>query len=198
MNWRNAGILFLVLIVPVLLILLFKTGSTRLLNLPVFGEKQWNGTDSTDYKIDLKDLIAIPESLQGSHFLLYFSENEEGILQHDAIENLDKIALRLEQAKVHPRNPVTDFHILSLSNSTFKFERPSTWLKYVTAVDINEYVKTKLGNGFGLSDNPIKDHLSYLVDKDGRIRAVYFTAHGKFDKEILGEIAVLQNEYRNK
>ncbi|MBI1183957.1 hypothetical protein GC194_06780 [bacterium] len=195
MNWRNAGILFLVLIVPVLLILLFKTGTTKLERLPVFGERQFENGDSVDYSINLDEICAIPDSVRGSHFLLYFSENEDNILRHDALENLQLIANRLVNAQVHPKNPVKDVYILSVSNKAFEETRPRTWLQLSAKESVETFVKDRLDNGFAKSDKPIEDHLSYLVDKDGRIRSVYFTAHGKFDRDILGELVVLQNEY---
>lgn len=195
MNWRNTGILFLVLLVPVILILIFKTGTTNLVNLPVFGDKVLVNGDSADYTVDLSKLFDSYNQYNDYHLLLYFGENESGSLNQEAIENLSLISRRLESAKSHPKNPVNDVLLLSVSNDSFEQERNTIWKQITTDKSISEFIKTQLSNGFGQSENPIKDQMAFLLDKDRRVRALYFTAHGKFDRELFGELVVLKNEY---
>lgn len=195
MNWRNTGILVLVLLVPIVLILIFKTGTTNLVNLPVYGEKVYKNGDSVDFIVDLSKLLESQADYKDYHLLLYFGENETGSLNEEAIENLSLISSRLEMAKTHPKNPVTDILFLSVSDKEFSANRNSIWKQITTKKNIETFVSSELFNGFGQSENPIKDQMAFLIDKDRRVRALYFTAHGKFDRELFGELVVLKNEY---
>ena len=93
-NWRNVGTLFIVLIAPVLLILLVKTGTTILKELPYLGGKVWNQSDSIFYKPNL-DVLNLPSHLQGNHLIIYFNDGSIKSLMEDASENLDRISRRL-------------------------------------------------------------------------------------------------------
>lgn len=198
MNWRNAGILIVVLVVPIALILVFKTGTTQLVNLPVYGEKSFIKGDSIDFSVDFSRLITNPEIVQDKHVLLYFSEGLKNGIWEDAQENLMNLAERLEKAKVHPRNRVDDVVILSVSNQKLEKDSFTVWLREKTKKPIETFIDNNLNGSFDFSENPIEDHVSYLLDKDGRIRSMYYTAHGKFDRNILGELVVLRTEYGSK
>jgi len=195
MNWRNAGMVSVVLFVPVILVLLFKTGTTRLKELPVLGGKVWVENDSADYSINLLDLVELPESLHHRHIILYLSESLDGELANNAQVNLLAFANRLLEAKDHPVDQLTDLAVVSVSQSPFTTERPETWHQLQTTVDIDSFVKSALHNSFDFSDDPVKDHVAFLIDKDGRIRSQYFAGHGKFDRNIQGELVVLRTEY---
>ena len=198
MNWRNAGILIIVLVVPIALILVFKTGTTQLVNLPVYGEKSYVNGDSVDYSINLLDVVSNPERVKGKHVLLYLSEGIENGIWEDAQVNLKNLAERLEKAKNHPRNKVDDVIILSVSNTELKSDSFSIWFKEKTNIPLDNFIKNELKGSFEFSESPLEDHVSYLIDKDGRVRSMYYTAHGKFDRNILGELVVLQSEYGSK
>ncbi|MFY0672565.1 MAG: hypothetical protein JXQ87_04145 [Bacteroidia bacterium] len=198
MNWRNAGILIIVLVVPLALILVFKTGTTQLVNLPVYGEKSLVNGDSVDFAIDFQTILSNPEVVENKHVLLYLSEGLENSIWDDAHSNLTALAVRLEKAKVHPRNMVDDVVILSLSDIDLKSDTFSVWLKEKAELKMEDLIESKLQNSFSFCENPLKDHVSYLIDKDGRIRSIYYTAHGKFDRNILGELVVLRAEYGNE
>lgn len=195
MNWRNAGMVSVVLFVPIILVLLFKTGTTRLKELPVYGGKIWVNNDSADYSINLQDLVLLPESLQDRHIILYLSEDLDGELASNAQTNLLAFANRLLEARNHPVDQLTDLAVVSVSQSPFNTDRPDTWHQLRTRVDIDSFVKTALQNSFEFSEDPVKDHVAFLIDKDGRIRSQYFTGHGKFDRNIQGELVVLRTEY---
>mgnify|MGYP000395076955 CR=1 FL=1 len=197
MNWRNTGILILVLLVPILLILVFKTGTTNLVNLPVYGDKVFVvDSDSVDYTIDLNKLIDnLPEQIANKHFLLYLGEDKTGTLQQEAIENLTLVSRRLENAVNHPRHPVDDIVILSISENGFKKARNSVWLQVKSKKNLSDFVSNQLGFAFEKSENPIEDQMVFLVDKDRRVRSLYFAGHGKFDRDLFGELVVLKNEY---
>ncbi len=195
MNWKDAGILFVVLVVPIILILVFKTGTTKLVNLPIYGEKVFVDGDSLDYKIELSQLVTLEKKLKGKHILLYLSENVKNSLYNDAKENIDKIALRLENAKNHPINPVSDIVFLSVIESEPEADTLETFFKRKSLMSIPKFIEEQLQNSFGFSNAPLNDHVIFLIDKDMRVRSMYFSAHGKFDRNILGELVVLQTEY---
>jgi len=196
MNWRNAGILALVLFVPIILILLFRTGTTRLKVLPMLGDKVYVNGDSLDYTVDFGKLIQLPDSFEGKHILLYLSEEEGGILSEKAHEHILELANRLLKARKHPTDQVRDIAIISVSGGPFSHERPYTWHQFTTQSDVNAFVNSELKGGFGLAESsPVKDHMIFLIDKDGRPRGGYFAAHGKFDRDIMGEMVVLRTEY---
>lgn len=187
MNWRNAGVLFVVLIVPILLILLFKTGTTKITRLPVFGPKEFVDGDSVDHRVPLDLLIGDDAQLTGKHILLYFSEGMDDILIGEATDNLQRVAKRFKE--------VDDVVILSIGDSLSDTDHPDTWLQRKARIDAKQFVRKHLLLDFEESDAPIADHLAFLLDKDLRIRGYYFAAHDKFDRDLLGELVVLRTEY---
>lgn len=198
MNWRNAGMVSVVLFVPLILILLFRTGTTRLKELPVYGGKEWVNNDSVDYRVDINELVTLPEALQGRHIILYLSEHLTGDLAESAQANLEDLSNRFLAAKQHPKDQLTDLAIVSVSQSPLELERPETWHQLQTDKDIQSFVQNALKNAFDFSEQPIEDHVTFLIDKDGRIRSLFFTGHGKFDRDIQGELVVLRTEYAGK
>lgn len=187
MNWRNIGTLLLVLAVPLALILLFRTGKTHLLTLPVLA-----GDSATAI---LRENVDFPPNLEQAHFLLYISESVDNQLNPPAQENLETLAERLEKARAHPTAPVKDIYILSVDNKPHTGFNKTTWLHWQVDTQVDAIVE-QMGGGYGRTEQPLEDHLCYLVDKKGQVRATYFAAHGKFVRDILGELVVLENEFK--
>ena len=187
MNWRNAGALFVVLIVPILLILLFKTGTTKIGKLPVYGPKQYVNGDSFDYRVPLHELCSIGTELKGKHVLLYFSESRSDLLAPEAAGNLELVERRFHE--------VDDVVILSISNESFATTRNDRWLQCTTNADLLAYVSEHLMFDFTESEQPIDDHMAFLLDKDHRLRGYFFAPHDKLDRDLLGELVVLRTEY---
>lgn len=198
MNWRNAGMVSVVLFVPIILILLFRTGTTRLIDLPIYGGKVWVSNDSVDYSIDINDLVLLPESLQDRHIVLYLSEGLDGDLAQNAQDNLEDFSKKLLAAKDHPKDQLADLALVSVSEQPFEHQRPETWHQLKAKANIDSFVRAALHNSFDFSEKPIEDHVTFLIDKDGRIRSFYFTGHGKFDRELQGELVVLRTKYAGK
>ncbi|MGB0430075.1 MAG: hypothetical protein ACPGLV_06340 [Bacteroidia bacterium] len=185
------------LVVPIALILIFKTGTTQLVKLPVYGDKVFVNGDSVDYSINLNKIIDDNPILHDKHILLYFSENVKNSLRDDAKENISIIAQRVHNAIDHPRNPVKDVVFVSIVDSILENDTLKSYIRTKAKSDIDSYVADELKNSFGFSETPVKDHVLFLIDKDKRVRSMYFSSHGKFDRNILGELVVLRTEYGN-
>lgn len=187
MNWRNAAAMFVVLVVPILLILLFKTGTTKIGKLPVFGPREYVDGDSVDYKVPLEQLCPIDEDIAGKHVLLYLSESRSDMLASEAVKNLEQLERRFHE--------VDDVIILSVSNEEFAAAHEDRWIQRNTQSDLVSFVTEHLIFDFTESEHPIEDHLAFLLDKDHRIRGYFFAAHDKLDRDLLGELVVLRTEY---
>lgn len=185
MNWRNAGILVLVLVVPVLLILVFRTGTTRLTHLPIYGSTEYVGSDSVNYQVDFSALT--DKDLPQKHLLLYFSDGVRNLISPKAEEHLNKVSERLKE--------VNDIAFVYFGENQVPSESTDEIFRVKTNVDLGAFVKNQLILDFQKSPEPIKDHLVVLVDKDRRVRGYYFAAHDRFDRKVLGELVVLRDEY---
>ncbi|MBI3143034.1 MAG: hypothetical protein HYZ16_09410 [Bacteroidetes bacterium] len=171
---------------PLGLILLFRTGETHLLKLPVLA-----GDTATKM---LRENAGFPAQLAQANFLLYLSESVDNQLQTSAKEQLLELANRLEKAHNHPTSSVNDIYILSVSNQAPVDDDRKAWLHWQVETPVHS-IAAQLGSGHGRTEQPVEDHLCYLIDKNGQVRGIYFSAHGKFIRDVLGELTVLNNEF---
>ena len=196
MNWRNIILAAVILLGPVILILLFRTGTTEINQLEVLGPYEIKGTDTVHHTVDYPSIgLTIgekPFEQSKQHILLHIDGGEDPRISELAEENIAKLIGSEEALKTN------DFKIYTLSLSPTLIPDSD----YRGLLDLYTGTKENLSKHllFGeWKDVDLgMDNIGILIDKDGRIRAYYYVGNGRFHKEFLGNLNVLRHEYSHK
>ena len=191
MNWRNIGLAAVILLLPVVLILLFRTGTTKINDLEIFGPYEIIGQDTNFHQLSLASTgIEFPDS--NKHILLHINGREDERITELAEENIAKLlasetALQTTDFKIY----TLPLSVIKTSNSKYRAVMPPFNGDRQNLSDrllFGEWKEVDLG----------RDNLAILIDKDGRIRGYFYLGNGRFHKEFLGKLNVLRHEYSRK
>ncbi|MCB0737309.1 MAG: hypothetical protein KDC92_07340 [Bacteroidetes bacterium] len=185
MNFKNIGILGAILLLPVAIFLVLKSGQTIVTDLPYFGEPTVEGTDTQQYKAPLSGLFE--DKWPDKHLILHFVPDSPTVLSEHAVGNLKNIQERLPE--------VDNIILLTVfSNGIEKHNIPFNdhWQK--TQLKTPNNLKDgwlDVFPGYEKSKEYDQDQVLVLLDKDRQVRGFYQAANDRLPKDLLGELRVL-------
>ena len=185
MSFKNIGILGAILLLPVVIFLVLKSGQTIVTDLPYFGEPKIVGTDTQQFKAPVSDIIE--DQWPDKHLVLHFVPDSPTVLTEHAIGNLKKI---------HERLPEVDNMILLTvyGNNVEQHKIPfdKHWQK-VQLKSPNNIKESWLSffPGYEKSKHYDDDQVLVLLDKERHVRGFYQAGNDRLPKNLLGELRVL-------
>lgn len=190
MRYRNIAILLIILLLPIVIFMVLKTGKTVVSELDYFGPSKRVEDDTLRYRVPMHKLVDTSQ-YTGQHLILHFIPHDSSALFTHAVANVHGIAQRLpevENIKLISFTDPSSVTDTALQYNAFWHEIP------LPSID-QTFIAKALLPGFEKSDQYATDQVLILVDKNFFIRGFYFAGNDKLDKELLGELRVLRLSY---